>query len=314
MAGIGSFDGLLELIGTRPLGRPVVIEPHVPDAVEAVVAELAESGGTALLVGDAQRIRALMAHLATPPAAFEIRDAPDSASAVAAAVEAVKTGSADFLVKGSIPTAALLRGMLGRDCLGTGRVASHLYVIEAPAYRNRVVALTDAGVNIAPDLATKADIVRNAIDALARLGVARTRTAALSAVELVKEELPSATDAALLTMMGMRGQLGTLDIDGPLSIDAAMLPAAARDKALSGAVAGHADLLVAPAIDAANMVSKALIGETGRAMGVVVGAKVPVALPSRGDSVRTRRLSLRLASYLAPAMRHEAPLAKGIAS
>lgn len=300
MGGFGDFDSLVDQLGSRPLGRPVVVEPHVSDAVEAVVSEIVAHGGSAVLAGDEERIRALLTRLHAPMGSFEVRNAPDSAAAVQVAVDEVSAGRADFVVKGSIPTAALLRGMLGRDRLGTGRVASHLYVIEAPAYRNRVIALTDAGVNIAPDLATKADIVRNAVEALAALGVTRARTAVLSAVEMVKQDLPSATDAALLTVMGRRGQLGVLDIDGPLSIDAALLAAAARDKALSGEVAGHADLLVAPAIDAANMVGKALIGETGRAMGVVVGARVPVALPSRGDSLRTRRLSLRLASYLVP--------------
>ncbi|KQW45235.1 hypothetical protein ASC77_19565 [Nocardioides sp. Root1257] len=266
------------------------------------------------MVGDEERISALLRQLRAPTESFEVRHASDSAVAVRIAVEEVQAGRAEFVVKGSIPTAALLRGMLGRERLGTGRVASHLYVIEAPAYRNRVLALTDAGVNIAPDLTTKADIVRNAVDALAMLGITRARTAVLSAVEMVKQELSSATDAALLTVMGQRGQLGTLDIDGPLSIDAALLAAAARDKALSGEVAGNADLLVAPAIDAANMVGKALIGETGRAMGVVVGARVPVALPSRGDSLWTRRLSLRLASYLVPVAHGAEPAARVRAS
>jgi phosphotransacetylase len=161
------------------------------------------------------------------------------------------------------------------------------------------VAFADAGVNIAPDLAAKAAIIRNSVDALRALGAHRPRLAVLSAVEVVKHGLASSVDAALLTQMARRGQLGDVDVDGPLSIDAALSMDAARDKSLTGTVPGQADVLIAPSLDAANMTSKAIIGTTGRAMGVVLGAKVPVALPSRGDSLQTRIHSLLLAAYLA---------------
>ncbi|WP_344316412.1 phosphate acyltransferase, partial [Acrocarpospora pleiomorpha] len=219
----------------------------------------------------------------------------------AEAAARVAAGDADYVVKGSIASADLLKGLLGRDRLGTGRVASHLYIIEAPAYAGRTIAFADSGVNIAPDLATKADIIRNSAEALRALGVSRPRLAVLSAVELVKPGLLSSVDAALLTVMAHRGQLGDVIVDGPLSIDAALSVEAARSKSLAGAVPGRADILLAPDIDAANMTSKAIIGATGRAMGVVLGARAPISLPSRGDSLQTRVHSLLLASYLGSA-------------
>ncbi|MGK5114621.1 phosphate acyltransferase [Geodermatophilus sp. CPCC 205506] len=252
-----------------------------------------------VLVGDKARIEEQLDVSTLDAGRVQVVHADSSAAAASEAAARVAGGEADYVVKGSIASADLLKGLLGRERLGTGRVASHLYVIEAPAYAGKTVAFADAGVNITPDLATKADIVRNSAEALRALGTGRPRLAVLSAVELVKPGLPSSVDAALLTVMARRGQLGDVEVDGPLSLDAALSVEAAGNKSLGGLVAGHADILLAPNIDAANMASKAIIGATGRAMGVVLGARVPIALPSRGDSLQTRVDSLLLASYLA---------------
>lgn len=283
---------------------PVVVHPYAVDVV-AAIHDAFPALPRVLLIGDKRRIDAVLDHVELGRSDIEIIDAAEPHLAAVRAAEAVLDGDADYVVKGSLGTADLLKGLLGRDRLGVGRVASHLYLIDAPAYPGRTIAFADAGVNIAPNLATKADIVRNSAEALARLGVAQPLVAALSAVELVKTGVPSSLDAALLVAMSQRGQLGPALVDGPLSIDAALSEAAAAAKALGGDVAGRADLLIAPDIDAANMTSKALIGMGGRAMGVVLGCRVPVSLPSRGDSRTTRADSLSLASHLAQQMRKE---------
>lgn len=293
-----SYDQLLKQLTASPALAPVIVQPFVPEAIEAV--ELAfESQPVVYLTGDAARLEPLVARSGLDPTRTEIVHSTTSAEAVDAAVRLVRSGDARYVVKGSIGSADLLRGLLGRGGLGTGRVASHLYVIDSPAFAGRTIGFADAGVNIEPDLDTKADIVRNSAEALRRLGVERPLLAVLSAVELVKAALPSGLDAAMLSAMARRGQLGAVEVDGPLSLDAALSEYAASAKALAGPVAGKADILLAPEINAANMTSKALIGVTGRAMGVVLGLTAPVALPSRGDSRETRAHSLLLASFLA---------------
>jgi phosphotransacetylase len=296
---VENYSALLERIAAQPAGRPVVVEPYVGDVLEALAAVGDWAHVSPVLVGDKARIEEQLDVSTLDAGRVQVVHADSSAAAASEAAARVAGGEADYVVKGSIASADLLKGLLGRERLGPGRVASHLYVIEAPAYDGKTVAFADAGVNIAPDLATKADIVRNSAEALRALGTDRPRLAVLSAVELVKPGLPSSVDAALLTVMARRGQLGDVEVDGPLSLDAALSVEAAGNKSLGGLVAGHADILLAPDIDAANMASKAIIGATGRAMGVVLGARVPIALPSRGDSLQTRVDSLLLASYLA---------------
>ena len=302
-----SYSALLDRISAGQPGRPVVVEPYAAHTLAAIAAAADWADGAVTLVGEKARIDEQLNRSTLGKRSARVIHADSSAAAAAEAANVVAGGDADYVVKGSIASADLLKGVLPRERLGTGRLASHLYIIEAPAYDGRTVAFADAGVNIAPDAAAKADIIRNSVDALHALGMQRPRLAVLSGVEIVKHALASSVDAALLTQMARRGQLGDVDVDGPLSIDAALSMDAARDKSLTGTVPGQADVLLAPSLDAANMTSKALIGTTGRAMGVVLGAKVPVALPSRGDSLQTRIHSLLLAAYLAarqpPALR-----------
>lgn len=294
-----SFDELLERVYSKPLGTPVVVEPHTPGLASDVVNDVLSAGARAVLVGNEPLLRDSLRQAGIADEAYEVRPSESPESSAIQAAELVRSGVADFVVKGSISTAALLRVLLRREHLGTGHAASHLYLIEAPAYANRTIAFADAGVNIRPDVATKAAIIRNSATALRSMGIQRPLVAMLSAIELVKEAVASAVDAALVAAMAQRGQLGDVEVDGPLSLDAALSVRAAREKGLEGPVAGQAELLIAPDLDAANMTSKALIGECGRAMGVTVGTSVPIALPSRGDSLITRRQSLALASYLA---------------
>jgi phosphotransacetylase len=295
---LGDYNEIITRIHGQSAPATVVVAPYAHEALGALRGAYEATSPQIYLTGDSDTLTPLVRSSGLDPSRIEIVHCATDAEAVTAAARLVMGGQADFVVKGSVTTAELLKGLLGKDRLGIGRVASHLYVIEAPAYANQTIAFADAGVNIRPDLTVKADIIKNSADALSRLGVVVPRIAVLSAVEHVKASVASSLDAALLTQMGRRGQLGNVEVDGPISIDAALSPAAAAAKSLRGPVAGNADLIVAPDIDAANMTSKALIGTVGRAMGVVLGARVPIALPSRGDSMQTRSDSLMLASYL----------------
>src|SRR5579859_2146115 len=237
--------------------------------------------------------------------AFRLVDAPHSEAAAAEAVALVRRGEAALLMKGSLHTDELLHAVLSPDCgLRTGRGLSHVYLMDVPAYP-RPLLLTDAAVNIAPDLERKRDIVQNAVDLAHVMGVETPRVAVLSAVETINPKMPSTLDAAALCKMADRGQITGALVDGPLAFDNAVSPDAARTKGIVSPVAGLADILVAPDLEAGNMLAKQLTFMAGAdAAGVVLGAKAPIILTSRADSERTRLASCAVAARLA--MRKEA--------
>jgi phosphate acetyltransferase len=199
-------------------------------------------------------------------------------------------------MKGSQHTDELLGAVFSKDAnLRTGRRVSHVFWIDLPAY-HKPLMLTDAVVNIAPDLATKADILKNAIGLAQALGIGTPKVALLSAVETVNPALPSSLDAALLAKMGDRGQLGDAIVDGPLAFDNSVSAAAARTKGIVSPVAGDPDVLMAPSLDVGNTLYKSFIYMAGaECAGLVLGAKVPVILTSRADSARARVASCALA-------------------
>lgn len=201
------------------------------------------------------------------------------------------------VVKGKISSGKLLSALLagGR----TSQRLSHVYVIDSPAQPGRALIVTDAGVNIRPDLDVKVEIVNNAVSLANSLGYDRPCVALLSAVETVNPAIPSTVDAAAIRTMAESGKFPSARVDGPMSMDVAISRRAADAKKMAGPVAGMADVLVLPDIDSGNTAAKALIGADGRAMGVIYGAFVPIAFPSRGDSEATRRDSLLLAAALA---------------
>ena len=203
-------------------------------------------------------------------------------------------------MKGSLHTDELLRAVLALESgLRTERRMSHVYLMDVPGYP-RPLLVTDAAVNIAPDLEQKRDIVQNAIDLARVMGIATPRVAILSAVETVNPKLSSTLDAAALCKMADRGQITGGIVDGPLAFDNALYPAAAKEKGIVSAVAGFADILVVPDLVAGNMLAKQLIYLAGAdAAGVVVGARVPIILTSRADSERTRLASCAVAVLMA---------------
>jgi len=269
-------------------------------AVEAAHARLI----TPTLVGPRKRILQVAQEVGLNITSFEIDDVPDALSAAAKAVESVITGRSDVLMKGSLHTDELMAPVVATGTgLRTSRRISHAFVMAVPNYPKPLI-VTDAVVNIAPSLDDKRDICQNAIDLVHCLGRTAPKVAILSAVEEVTTRIPSTIDAAALCKMADRGQITGAILDGPLAMDNAISLDAAKTKGLVSAVAGDADVLVVPNIEAGNILAKQFIFlANADAAGVVLGAKVPVILTSRADSVRTRMASCGVALLLAHASR-----------
>lgn len=257
-----------------------------------------------ILVGPAVRIRAVAQEHGLALGDTVIIDAPHSHASAEAAVEAVRTGQAELLMKGSLHSDELLHAVTrSTSGLRTARRLSHVFAMDVPSY-HKPLFITDAAVNIFPTLNEKADIVRNAIDLLHVLGIERPKVAILSAVETVTDKIPSTIDAAALCMMSLRGQIEGGLLDGPLAFDNAISRAAADTKGIKSEVAGDPDILLVPDLEAGNMLAKQLTFLAGaEAAGIVLGARVPIILTSRADSVRARIGSCAIAVLLAHARR-----------
>jgi phosphate acetyltransferase len=221
----------------------------------------------------------------------------------------VRTGRAELLMKGSLHSDELLAAVTKRETgLRTGLRISHVFVIDVPTHPNTLF-ITDAAVNISPDLQAKRDIVQNAIDLYTGLGLGTPKVAILSAVETVNPSIPSTIDAAALCKMADRGQITGGELDGPLAFDNAVSPEAARIKGIKSPVAGQAQILVVPDLEAGNMLAKNLTFlSNADAAGIVLGARVPIILTSRADKVRTRMASCAVAMLLAHSRRAKEPI------
>jgi phosphotransacetylase len=245
-----------------------------------------------ILVGPAPRIRAAADAAGLDLGALPIEDVPHSHAAAERAVALVREGRAGALLKGSLHTDELLAAVVARDGgLRTERRVSHCFVLDVPLY-HKLLIVTDAAVNLQPDLEAKADIARNAIDLARALGIARPKLAILAAVETVTPKQPATVDAAALCKMAERRQIEGGVLDGPLAFDNAINRDAAASKGLSGPVAGDPDILLVPDLEAGNMLAKQLQYLAGaESAGVVVGARVPIALTSRAEGPRARLAS-----------------------
>jgi phosphate acetyltransferase len=257
-----------------------------------------------LLVGPEARIREVAQEHGLPLGDTPIIDAPHSHASAEAAVEAIRTGRAELLMKGSLHSDELLHAVTrSTSGLRTERRLSHVFAMDVPSY-HKPLFITDAAVNIFPTLNEKADIVRNAIDLVRILGVERPKVAILSAVETVTDKIPSTIDAAALCMMSLRGQIEGGILDGPLAFDNAISKEAAETKGIRSDVAGDPDILLVPDLEAGNMLAKQLTFLAGaEAAGIVLGARVPIILTSRADSVRARIASCAIAVLVAHARR-----------
>jgi len=264
-------------------------EGSLTAAVEAAEAGLIEP----LLIGPARKLldTARKAHLNISP--YEFFDVPHSHAAAAKGVALVLAGEAAALMKGSLHTDELMSEVTAK--LRTERRISHVFILDLPSYP-RPLLISDAAINIFPDLAAKRDIVQNAIDLAHCIGIDEPRVAILSAVETVTPKIPSTLEAAALCKMAERGQITGGLLEGPLAMDNAINEEAARTKGIDSPVAGKADILIVPDLEAGNMLAKQLTFLAGaEAAGLVLGARVPIILTSRADSVRTRRASCAIA-------------------
>ena len=257
-----------------------------------------------ILVGPKARIEAVAAQTGLSLAGLEIVDTPHSEASAAMAVQLVREGKAEALMKGSLHTDELMGAVVSKEGgLRTARRISHCFVMDVPSYP-RMLLVTDAAINIAPKLEEKVDIVQNAIDLAHVLGIEQPRVAILSAVETVTSRMPSTLDAAALCKMADRGQITGGILDGPLAVDNAINLTAARIKRIESAVAGNADILVVPNLEAGNMLAKSLTFMAGAdAAGIVLGARVPIILTSRADSLIARQASCAVAVLIAHSRR-----------
>lgn len=308
---IADHDGYRKLIERTADGEPVptaIVHPCSPAAVTAAV-NAAEAGLIVpLLVGPQARIRTAAAEAGKDISAFQVIDTPHSHAAAARAVELVRSGEARLLMKGSLHTDELMGAVVPSTTgLRTERRISHAYVMDVPGHPAPLI-ITDAAINIEPSLEDKADIIRNAIDLAHVIGIEAPKVAILSAVETVNPAIRSTLDAAALCKMADRGQIAGGVLDGPLAFDNAISEAAAKEKGIVSPVAGRAEILVVPNLEAGNMLAKQLtfLGDADAA-GVVLGARVPIILTSRADSLRTSLASCAVAVLLARAAPKAAP-------
>lgn len=272
-------------------------DAHVLEAVEdARKREIIEG----VLVGSRPAIEKIAKDLGIDLSNYEIYDIPNAVDAAYKAVDLVREGKCDFLMKGYLQTAELARAVLDKERgLRTGRVLSMVSLFELSSYP-RVFCITDPGITIAPELEQKVDIINNAVDVMHKLGYENPKVAIVSAVEVVNPKIPATVDAAILAKMNQRGQIKGCIVDGPFALDNAVSEEAAKHKKIESPVAGKADIIVLPDIDAGNVLYKALIFIAGaRTASVVMGAKVPIVLTSRADSAEAKLLSIALAAVCA---------------
>ena len=305
------YDRLIAAAKAVPAVSTVVVHPCDESSLRGAV-EAAEAGIIKpILVGPAAKIKDTAAKHGLNISGFEIVDAPHSEAAAATAVELIHAARAEMLMKGSLHTDELMRSVTAKATgLRTERRISHVFVMDVPAYADTVF-VTDAAINIFPDLECKRDIIQNAIDLFTQAGFGTSpRVAILSAVETVTSKIPSTIEAAALCKMADRGQITGGLLDGPLAFDNAIDMEAARIKGIKSEVAGRAQILLVPDLEAGNMLAKNLTYfAKADGAGIVLGARVPIVLTSRADTPRARMASCAVASLYADARRSRASIA-----
>ncbi|MEM0928585.1 MAG: bifunctional enoyl-CoA hydratase/phosphate acetyltransferase [Pseudomonadota bacterium] len=290
------FDDFLAATENLPPMRTAVVAPEERDSLMGPLLAAEHHLIDPVLIGSADRIRAEADEHGHDISGFELIDEPTHRGAAARAVSLVHDGAVSAIMKGHLHTDVLLSEVVRKDIgLRGERRASHAFVMDVPGIDHPLM-VTDAAINIAPDLQAKADIVQNAIDLAMRLGVEEPRVGVLAAVETVNPAIPSTLDAALLSKMSERGQIKGGVVEGPLAMDNALNLGAARTKGIQSRVAGQAQILVAPNLDAGNMIAKQLTYLAhAEAAGLVLGCKCPIILTSRADSAKSRLASCALA-------------------
>ena len=298
------YRRLIERCKTLPAAATAVAHPCDESSLRAVI-DAAKAGLIApILAGPRARIQAVAKQHGLDISKLEIVDAPHSEASAASAVALVREGRAEALMKGSLHTDELMGAVVRRETgLRTARRISHCFIMDVPGHPEPLI-ITDAAVNIAPSLRDKVHIVQNAIDLAHDLGMGEARVAILSAMETVNPDVPSTLEAAALCKMADRGQITGGVLDGPLALDNAISLEAAQIKKIDSPVAGRANVLVVPDLEAGNMLAKSLTFLAGAdAAGIVLGARVPIILTSRADSLIARLASCAVATLVVNARR-----------
>jgi phosphate acetyltransferase len=303
------YDRLIARAKEVPPATTVVAHPCDESSLRGAI-EAAQAGVIVpILVGPAAKISAVARQSGLDIGRYEIVDVPHSHAAAAKAVELIHQSRGELLMKGSLHTDELMSEVTsGKTGLRTLRRISHVFMMDVPTYPETLF-ITDAAINIFPDLDAKRDIVQNAIDLFTQLGLGTPRVGILSAVETVTSKIPSTIEAAALCKMADRGQITGGILDGPLAFDNAIDPEAARIKGIKSEVAGHVQIMIVPDLEAGNMLAKNLsfLAKADSA-GIVLGARVPIILTSRADSVRSRMASCAAGVLYADARRNTTAL------
>jgi phosphate acetyltransferase len=302
--GTGKYEQVLVRVKSLAPIPTAVVHPCESTALVAVLEAAGKGLIAPILVGPSDKIREVAQRSGLSIGETPIVDVPHSHAAAAKAVELVRQGQAELLMKGSLHTDELLGAVVARETgLRTGRRISHVFIMDVPTY-HKVLIVTDAAINIAPTLEEKVDICQNAIDLAQSLGVSTPKVAILAAIETVSSKMPATIDAAALCKMADRGQIAGGLLDGPLAFDNAISREAARIKGITSKVAGDPDILLVPDLEAGNMLAKQLsFLANADSAGLVLGARVPIILTSRADSVRSKIASCAVAVLTAHARR-----------
>ena len=300
--GTGKYEQLVARCKSLAAVTTAVAHPCEQSALAGAAEAAAEGLITPIYVGPKARIREIAAKAGIDLGGAEIIDAPHSHAAAQQAVALVREGRAELLMKGSLHTDELLGAVVARESgLRTGRRISHAFLMDVPTY-HKVLIVTDGAINIAPSLEDKVDICQNAVDLAVSLGLKQPKVAVVAAVETVTSKMPATIDAAALCKMAERGQIKGALLDGPLAFDNAISREAARTKGIESDVAGDPDILLAPDLEAGNILAKQLVYLAGaEGAGIVMGTRVPIVLTSRADSIRTRLASTAVLALVANA-------------
>lgn len=291
------LQNLIDQVAEAPKKTVAVAVAEDHEVIEAVVKAVQLQLAQFRLYGNEESItNMLKEHGMQPSEGIEVIGTSSNNEAAELAVKAVRSGDADVLMKGNIPTANILKAVLNKEWgLRKGGVLSHVAVFEVPNY-DRLIVVTDAAMNIAPDLQQKVAITQNAVEVAKAIGIQLPKVAPIAAVEVVNPAMQATIDAAMLTQMNRRGQIKDCVIDGPLALDIAVSQIAAEHKGIVSDVAGQSDILLVPTIEAGNVLYKSLVYFANANVGAIIaGAKAPIVLTSRADSAETKVYSLALA-------------------
>lgn len=293
-----NFEELIEKIQNRSsLAKVAVAAAHDEHTLEAVFKASKDNIVEPVLIGDKIKIQALLEKLNIQFDSNKIIHTENDTEASEKTVELINEGKADFIMKGKLQTADLLKAVVNKEKgLRTGKVMSHVAILHVPSY-HKLVAITDGGMMMYPNAEEKKQIIENAVDVFLSMGYENPKVAVLAAVETVNPKMPEAVDADLLKKMNLAGEIKNCTVEGPISFDLTMSKESAEIKGYSSPVTGEADILIAPNITTGNILSKALIElAQGKMAGMIVGAKVPVVLTSRGATSEEKYLSLVLSA------------------